>query len=70
MAPSPERELYNINQEIVNSRSTDNSNKDSNNTTSSQIGGRLYFRKRVKRIKDTEDNNIVIPSIYSLNALY
>ncbi len=36
----------------------------------SQIGGRLRSQKRVRRAKDTEDDDITAPSTHSLGALY
>lgn len=73
-APSPERELCDINQEMVNGGSADDSDEDSDedsdDAASSQIGGRPRSRKRVRRTKDTEDDDVATPSTHSLDASY
>jgi hypothetical protein len=61
-----ERELRDINLEMVNDR--DYTNK--SDAAGSQIGGRPRSRKRVRRTKDTEDDDVAAPSTHSLDASY
>ncbi|KAF4633077.1 hypothetical protein G7Y89_g5046 [Cudoniella acicularis] len=73
-APDQERELRNIDLEIVDNRSTDDLNDgdyaDESDDAGSKIGGRPRFRKRVRQTKDKKDNDVVALFTYSLNVLY
>ncbi|KAH8650362.1 hypothetical protein BGZ60DRAFT_534447 [Tricladium varicosporioides] len=73
-APNQEQELRDISLEIVDNKNTDNSdNRDYTNESDaagSKIGGRPRPRKRARRTKNTEDNNITAPFTHSLGTLY
>ena len=57
---------------MVDYGSTNDSNNedysDMSDATSSKIGGRPHSRKRVRRTKDTGDNDVEAPSTYCLDA--
>jgi hypothetical protein len=67
-----EREIREINEEMVNDRSTNDSNDEDynniSNATSSKIGGQLQSRKRVRQTKDIRDNDIEALSTYYLDV--
>ncbi|KAH6675955.1 hypothetical protein B0J14DRAFT_587704, partial [Halenospora varia] len=70
-APDQERELRDIDLEMVDG-STDDSNDgdyaDESDAAGSKIGGRPRSRKRVRQTKDTKDNDVAAPFTHSLNV--
>jgi hypothetical protein len=69
-----ERRIHDIDQEMADDRGTDDSNDedygDESDAAAYEIGGRPHFRKRVRRAKDTEHNDVGTPSTPSLGVLY
>ncbi|KAG9228046.1 hypothetical protein BJ875DRAFT_490305 [Amylocarpus encephaloides] len=65
-ASGQEREIRDINQDIVNSGSTDDSDDEDytnmSDTTSSKRGGRPQSRKRARRTEDREHNDMEAPT--------
>ena len=72
-ASDQEREIRDIDEEMVDDGSTDDSNDedygDMSDATGSKIGGRPRSRKRVRRTKDTGDNDVEAPSTHYLDVL-
>lgn len=73
-APGQEREICDIDQEMVDDGGTDDSNDedygDMSDAAASEIRGRSHFRKRARRGKDTEHNDIETASTHSLSVSY
>jgi hypothetical protein len=73
-APGQERELRDIDQEMVDDGGTDDSNDenydDMSDAAASKIQGQPRSRKRARRMKDTEHNDVETPSTHSLNISY
>jgi hypothetical protein len=71
-ASDQEREIRDIDEEMVDDGSTDDSNDedygDMSDATGSKIGGRPRSRKRVRRTKDTGDNDVEAPSTHYLDV--
>jgi hypothetical protein len=71
-APVQEREIRDIEQEIVDDESTNDSDDgdyaDKSAAAGSTIGGPRRSRKRARRAKDTEDNDVEAPFTHSLDA--
>jgi len=69
-APGQEREI----REMVDDGGTDDSNDEDygnmSDAAASEIRGRPHFRKRARRAKDTEHNDIETPSRHSLSVSY
>lgn len=67
-----EQEIRDIDEEMVDDRSTNDSNDEDydnmSNATSSKIRGRPRSRKRVRQTKDTRDNDVEAPSTHYLNV--
>ena len=71
-ASDQEREIRDIDEEMVDDGSTDDSNDedygDMSDATGSKIGGRPRSRKRVRRTKDAGDNDVEAPSTHYLDV--
>ncbi|KAG9228023.1 hypothetical protein BJ875DRAFT_490345 [Amylocarpus encephaloides] len=74
VAPAKEREIRDTDQEMVNDRGADYSNDedydDMSDAAASEIRRPPHSRKRVKRAKDMEHNDMETPSTHSLNVSY
>jgi hypothetical protein len=73
-APGQEREIRDIDQEMVNDGGTDDSNdedySDMSDAVASETRDRPHFRKRARRAKDTEHNDGETTSTHSLSVSY
>jgi hypothetical protein len=69
-----EREIRNIDQEMVNNRGTDDSNDtdygDISGAAASEIEGRPRSQKQVRQANDTKYNDVKTPFTHSFNVLY
>ncbi|KAH6672626.1 hypothetical protein B0J14DRAFT_78188 [Halenospora varia] len=74
VAPAKEREIRDTDQEMVDDGGTDDSNDedydDMSDAAASEIRRPSRSRKRVKRAKDMEHNDMETPSTHSLNVSY
>jgi hypothetical protein len=74
VASGPEREIRDIDHEMVDNRGTDDSNDedydDMSDAAASEIQGRPRSQKRARRIRGTEYNDVETLSTHSLNVLY
>jgi len=73
-APAKEREIRDIDHEMVDDGGTDDSNDEDydniSDAAASEIQRPPRSRKRVKRAKDMEHNDVETPSTHSLNVSY
>ncbi|PVH69523.1 hypothetical protein DL98DRAFT_598588 [Cadophora sp. DSE1049] len=73
VAPAKEREIRDVDHEMVDDGGTDDSDEDyddMSDAAASEIRRPPRSRKRVKRAKDMEHNDVETPSTHSLNVSY